>query len=82
MLWLEQGLYIRIQELDNGPGHYPYKVDFRQAQHIACLAVLTPLKHQMPITYWQTIVMKYGLSVIVIYGLLRWMKRVKIFAIH
>ncbi|ELY2765877.1 hypothetical protein SMC44_001351 [Cronobacter malonaticus] len=42
MLWIEQGLYIRIQELDNGPTPMPLKSGFNMETAYRVLGCFNP----------------------------------------
>ena len=42
MLWIEQGLYIRIQELDNGPTPLPLKSGFNMETAYRVLGCFNP----------------------------------------
>ncbi len=42
MLWLEQGLYIRIQELDNGPRPLPLQSGFSTGTAYRVLGCFNP----------------------------------------
>ena len=42
MLWLEQGLYVRIQELDNGPKPLPLQSGFSAGMAYRALGCFNP----------------------------------------
>lgn len=42
MIWFEQGLYLRIEELENGPGPLPLRSGFSREIAYRALGVFNP----------------------------------------